>query len=70
VGCDTLAIDACGSATNEAHYALLGAGIAVIENITNLDRLPAFSYVMGLPNKFKGGSGSPLRLIAFVEPEK
>ncbi|MDR1059188.1 MAG: cyclase family protein [Treponema sp.] len=70
VGCDTLAIDAFDSAANEAHHILLGAGVVVIENIKNLDKLPAFSYVMGLPNKFKGGSGSPIRLIAFVEPEK
>jgi kynurenine formamidase len=62
-GCDCLAIDAYGSA-NEAHYALLGRGIPIIENICNLSKLPVFSYIIGLPNKFKGGSGSPIRLIA------
>jgi kynurenine formamidase len=62
-GCDCLSIDAFGSA-DEAHHVLLGKGIPIIENIKNLKALPVFSYVIGLPNKFKGGSGSPLRLIA------
>ncbi|GHU66127.1 polyketide cyclase [Spirochaetia bacterium] len=62
-GCDCLAIDAFGSA-DEAHYVLLGKGIPIIENICNLSKLPVFSYVIGLPNKFKGGSGSPIRLVA------
>jgi len=66
VGCDALAIDAFGSQSNAAHYVLLGRGIPVIENIANLDKLPVFSFVIGLPNKFKDGSGSPIRLIAFI----
>jgi kynurenine formamidase len=67
-GCDTLALDAFGSDTNPAHHILLGKGIPIIENIYNLSKLAVFSYVVGLPNKFKDGSGSPLRLIAFVDP--
>jgi len=66
VGCDTLAIDAFGSENNSAHHVLLGRGIPVIENIANLEKLPVFSFVIGLPNKFKEGSGSPIRLIALV----
>jgi kynurenine formamidase len=67
VGCDTLSLDAFGDASNVCHHTLLGHGIPIIENICNLSKLPAFSYVVGLPNKFKGGSGSPIRLVAFVE---
>ncbi|GHV75805.1 cyclase [Spirochaetia bacterium] len=66
VGCDCLALDPFDS-DNPAHFLLLGKGIPIIENITNLSRLPVFSYVIGLPNKFKDGSGSPIRLIAFVD---
>ena len=66
VGCDALAIDVFGSSEYAAHHVLLGRGIPVIENIANLDKVPAFSFVIGLPNKFKGGSGSPIRLIALV----
>ena len=66
LGCDTLSIDAYGTRDYSAHHVLLGRGIPVIENIVNLEKLPAFSYVIGLPNKFKDGSGSPIRLIALV----
>ena len=63
-GCDALAIDPFGSRDNAAHHVLLGRGIPVIENIANLDQVPVFSCVIGLPNKFRGGSGSPIRLIS------
>jgi len=66
-GTDAISIDAYGTEDYIAHYELLGKGILIIENIVNLDTIPVFSYVIGLPNKFKGGSGSPLRLIAFVQ---
>lgn len=67
VGCDTLALDAYGENENACHHILLGNGIPIIENIRNLSILPVHSYVIGLPNKFKGGSGSPIRLVAFVQ---
>ena len=66
VGCDALALDAFGCDVNVSHVALLGHGIPILENLTNLSKLPVFSYVIGLPNKFKGGSGSPIRMIAFI----
>jgi kynurenine formamidase len=66
VGCDTLALDSYGS-DNPCHPLLLGKGIPILENIDNLSKLPVFSYVVGLPNKFKGGSGSPIRLVAFFD---
>ena len=65
VGCDTLSIDAFGS-KDECHYVFLGNGIPIIENLANLPEIPVFSFVMGLPNKFKSGSGSPLRIFAMV----
>jgi kynurenine formamidase len=38
-----------------------------LENLTNLDRLPARgATVVALPMKIEGGSGGPLRAIAFV----
>jgi kynurenine formamidase len=66
VGCDSLSLDAYGS-DNPCHFILLGKNIPILENIDNLSKLPVFSYVIGLPNKFKGGSGSPIRLIAFCD---
>jgi kynurenine formamidase len=68
VGCDTLAIDAAVSTENPAHYALLGSEVYVVENLKNLDRLPPFCLFLALPLKIKGGSGSPVRAVALVQP--
>jgi kynurenine formamidase len=70
VGCDTLSIDAYGNVGNPCHRLLLEKGVPIIENITNLAVLPISSFVIGLQNKFKDGSGSPIRLIAFVDPKE
>jgi len=67
VGCDALSLDAFGAEPCVCHTTLLGNNIPIIENICNLSKLPVFSYVIGLPLKFKNGSGSPIRLIAFIE---
>lgn len=50
-----------------SHEILLGQGIPIMENLCNLGKLPPFCAVLGLQNKFKGGSGSPIRLVAFVQ---
>lgn len=68
VGCDTLSLDGFGS-DNICHQILLSHGIPIIENLKHLSRLPVFTYVMGLPNKFKDGSGSPIRMVAFMEQQ-
>jgi len=37
------------------------------ENVANLDKLPPKgAIVFALPMKIKGGSGAPLRIIAFI----
>jgi kynurenine formamidase len=66
VGCDTLAIDAAGFEENPAHYALLGSEVYIVENLKNLDKLPAFCLFMAFPLKTKGGSGSPVRAVALM----
>jgi kynurenine formamidase len=47
---------------------VLGAAqVPVFENVANLDRLPAEGFhVIALPMKIEGGSGGPLRALAFV----
>lgn len=65
VGCDALSLDAFG-AECVCHHSLLGNSIPILENICNLSKLPVHTYVIGLPLKFKDGSGSPIRLIAFL----
>ncbi|MDR1377617.1 MAG: cyclase family protein [Synergistaceae bacterium] len=67
VGCDTLSLDAYGLSGSPCHHTLLGKNIPIIENLCALSLIPVFTYLIGLPNKFKGGSGSPIRIVAFSE---
>lgn len=48
------------------HRALLGAGIVIVECLTNLDKLPPRVHFTALPLKILGGDGSPVRAIATV----
>lgn len=67
VGCDTLSLDAFDAKKYICHDILLGNGIPIIENLCSLSKLPVFSAVIGLQNKFKNGSGAPIRLVAFIQ---
>lgn len=67
VGIDTPSIDYGQSSGFEAHVIIYGANIPGFENVANLDRLPEEgSFVVALPMKVAGGSGGPLRIVAFV----
>lgn len=67
VGLDTPSIDYGQSTDFKSHQILLGANIPVFENVALLDQLPAKgSFVMALPMKILGGSGGPLRIMAWV----
>ncbi len=49
------------------HAAILGVGKYIIENIANSETLPPVgSYTLALPIKIKGGTESPIRLIALI----
>ncbi len=65
VGTDAMSLDPFGAET-ACHHLLLGAGIPILENVHNLALLPAHCCVIGLPNKFGGGSASPIRLVALA----
>lgn len=66
-GLDTPSVDYGQSTTFGTHVALYSANIPGFENVANLDRLPATgSYVVALPMKIAGGSGGPLRIVAWV----
>jgi kynurenine formamidase len=51
-----------------AHALLHGAGRYGLQCLTNLDQLPPTgALIVSAPLKIRGGSGSPLRVLAFVE---
>ncbi|MFW6089046.1 MAG: cyclase family protein [Gemmatimonadota bacterium] len=68
VGLDTPSLDYGQSTDYGAHVALNSADIAGFENLANLGELPpSGAFVVALPMKIEGGSGGPLRVVAFVE---
>ncbi len=68
VGLDTPSIDYGQSTLFETHQVLYEKNIPGFENVAHLDQLPATgAFIIALPIKIKGGSGAPLRIVAFVE---
>jgi kynurenine formamidase len=67
VGVDVASVDYGQSKDFLTHQILYKENIIGFENLANLDKLPATgAYVVALPMKIKGGSGGPLRAIAWV----
>lgn len=67
IGVDTLSLDPGNSADFAVHYSWLPGGRYGIENLANLDGLPAAgaTLVVGAP-KHKGGTGGPARVMALL----
>lgn len=67
LGADVASIDYGPSADFMVHRIAGERGVPGLENLTNLDRLPATGAVVAaLPIKIAGGSGGPVRVVAFV----
>jgi kynurenine formamidase len=67
IGLDTASIDRGQSTLFESHRILFEKNIPAFENVANLDQLPVKGFsVIALPMKIKGGSGGPLRIVAFM----
>jgi len=67
VGIDTLSIDYGPSKNFEVHRLTLPAGLYQLENVANLDKLPAKgAFVVAAPIKLEGGSGGPVRIFALL----
>lgn len=67
VGLDTASIDYGQSTLFESHRILFEEDIPAFENVAALDQLPATgAHVIALPMKIEGGSGGPLRIVAWL----
>jgi len=67
IGLDTPSIDYGQSTKFESHQILFKAQIPAFENVANLDALPATgAHIFALPMKIAGGSGGPVRIVAFL----
>ena len=67
LGVDTASIDYGPSTDFIVHQIANGANVPGLENVTDLDRLPATgSWIVALPMKIAGGSGGPARIVALI----
>lgn len=67
VGLDTASIDRGISTDFMAHRVLMARDVVGFENLRGLDALPPTgAFLVALPMKIAGGSGGPLRAVAFV----
>jgi kynurenine formamidase len=67
VGGDTPTIDSDADPEEHAHRVLLPRRILILENAASLDRVPPTgAYLMAFPLPIGGGTGSPVRAVAFV----
>jgi len=67
LGIDTLSIDPGTSKTFDVHHVLNAAGRYALENVANLDKLPARGfYLVVAPIKVENGTGGPARIFAIA----
>jgi kynurenine formamidase len=67
-GVDTISVDPVGAEELAVHQALLGHGLIIVENLANLDQLPATTFgFSALPLRISGGDGSPVRAVAVID---
>jgi kynurenine formamidase len=67
VGIDTASLDHGPSTGFRTHRILNGAGIYGLENLADLERLPAAgAAIVALPMKIREGTGGPVRVIAIL----
>jgi kynurenine formamidase len=67
VGIDTASLDHGPSKNFIAHQIINGANIYGLENVANIEKVPADgATLIALPMKIKGGSGGPTRIVAIL----
>lgn len=67
VGIDTPSLDHGRSKDFLAHRILLAENIYGLENVANMEKLPATgATLIALPMKIAGGSGAPVRIVALL----
>jgi kynurenine formamidase len=71
IGVDTLSADNGAAINSPCHHVVHGAGGYILENLANLEQLPAHgAFVLIAPLPIVGGTGAPARVLAFCEREE
>lgn len=67
VGLDTISADPLASPDLPIHRIFLGAGMIIVENLTNLFALPEKGFIFScLPLKIRDADGCPVRAVAIL----
>ena len=67
LGVDTASLDHGPSTDFIVHQVAGAANVPGLENLTNLDQLPAVgAWIFALPMKIGGGTGAPVRVVAVL----
>jgi kynurenine formamidase len=67
IGIDTASIDYGRSQEFQSHRTLFKHSVPALENVTNLEQVPAQgAWIIALPIKIGGGSGGPSRIVALL----
>lgn len=69
IGFDGPSADPVDTQTFELHRVWLGAGRLILENLTNLHRLPRRTRVVVAPMKVQDANGAPARVLALLTDE-
>ncbi len=68
IGLDVISIDAINSTDYPVHNLVLGKGVFVLENLTNLELIDQDVFqIAAFPLKIKNGDGSPVRAVAILD---
>lgn len=68
IGLDVISIDAIDSEDYPIHHIILGNGLYIIENLTNLHSINSDYFRLAtFPLKIKDGDGSPVRAAAILD---
>jgi D-alanyl-D-alanine dipeptidase/kynurenine formamidase len=67
LGVDTASIDNGASHDFQVHRLVMAQNVPGLENLAHLEELPETgAWIVALPMKIAGGSGGPLRIVAFL----
>jgi len=68
IGIDAISVDPVDALDLRNHKRMLSRGTLIIENLTNLESLPAKGFLfVCMPWKLQGGDGSPVRAYAMIQ---
>ena len=71
IGLDTISADKMDSRDYPVHHTLLGNDMVIVENLTNLDKLPADRLLFScFPIPLAQADGSPVRAVAQVDTRR